>query len=258
MGPDAQADKVGFAFKYVATLPLQFVTEPILDTLGTPAWGNMVRRTRSMFHPQGNYVAGAPAPQSPPDAGAEIFFRELTEFMNNHGEFTLDVYAHSMGAMIMNEAFAEHPDIRVHCLTYMAAACSIRDFRNTAGRYIEKHPIPFYNLSLHPRAELNEVDFLGVPVRGSLLVWVDEFFNQPRSFADRTLGTFENAVVAENLLPQNSKVYLKAFGTGAGPQKHADFHKYCFWTDEFRDTSRRDRSYKRIDDLLAAPRADAF
>ena len=260
MGHDAHPGQLSFALRYVATLPLQFGTEPILDTLGTPAWSNMVRRTRSMFHPQSNYIESHRS-RSPHEGGAAIFFDALDRFMRDraNNRFTLDVYAHSMGTMITNEAFTEYPGIRVHQIVYMAAACSVRDFQYSAGRYIQNHNTPFYNLSLHPRTELDEIEMSGIPVRGSLLVWVDEFFNQPKSFADRTLGTFENAILAQDLLPHGFNVHLKAFPVEdgakknqdlfAGPQRHNDFTKYYFWMPEFYDTyDDATRYYHRITD----------
>ena len=257
MGHDAHLGRVAFAANYIATLPLQFGTEPLLDTFGTPAWNNMVRRTRSMFHPQVNYVVTSQENQAPRDGGAAVFFGALEHFMEGDigRKFTLDIYAHSMGTMIVNEAFTEHPNLRVDHVIYMAAACSIRDFQNSAGRYIARHNTPFYNLSLHPRAERNEIEYSGIPVRGSLLVWVDEFFNQNHSFGDRTLGTFENAIVGRDLLPKGFNVHLKAFpvedGTKkdchlfAGPQKHNDFAKYYFWKPEFYNTDDANRYYPR-------------
>jgi pimeloyl-ACP methyl ester carboxylesterase len=260
MGHDSHQGRVGFAMTYVATLPLQFGTEPILDTFGTPAWSNMVRRTRSMFHPQSRYILASHRPESELEGGAAKFFAALDRFMRHSSGngFTLDIYAHSMGTMVTNQAFAEHPDLPVDHLVYMAAACSIRDFQQSAGRYIEKHNTPFYNLSLHPRAELDEVEVSGIPVRGSLLVWVDEFFSQPQSFADRTLGTFENAVLAQDLLPHGFNVHLKAFPVEdgakkykhlfAGPQKHNDFAEYYFWKSDFYNPDDAKHYYPRVVD----------
>ena len=143
-----------------------------------------------------------------------------------------------MGAIVMNEAYRNFPNLRVHRLVYMAAACTIRDFMVGPGRELERNHTEFYNLCLHPRRELDEVEGYGLPARGSLLTWIDEFFESPASFGDRTLGSFQNAVIAYRLLPQTSLVHFKAFGinrkddpTGfsAGPQKHGDFGNFPFW-----------------------------
>jgi hypothetical protein len=93
---------------------------------------------------------------------------------------------------------------------------------------------------------LDEANVGGVPVRGSLLTWIDEFFQTPESFGDRTLGTFENAVIAYKLLPQTNQIHLKAFGMNenqfakgysAGPQKHGEFCNFEFWTSRYWSTN---------------------
>lgn len=265
-----------FPVHEVLTLPFQFTTEPVLDTVGTPAWDNMVRRTRSMFHLATNYVS-QPQPsrnrstfhlvanyvsQPPPsteyvDAGGTQFFRQLSNFVS-HSNLELEIYAHSMGSIVINEAYARFPNLRAKKIIFMAAACGIREFSNTTGKYIEKHNIPFYNLSLHPRAELDDTEALGLPVRGSLLVWIDEFFEGPKSFGDRTLGSFENIIIAQDFLPKTAPIYLKAFpcedGTKTheprkryrGPQRHGEFANYHFWQEQFRSTAEPNDYYARI------------
>jgi hypothetical protein len=240
--------RLGHFTQDMVTFPVQVVTEPILDTFGTPAWHNMLRRTRSMFRPSGNFitrnipppVADAPEPSKDQELGAAaIFFRQLHKFMIAHRDLRLDLIGHSMGTIVIDDAYRECPNLPARNIIYMAAACSIRDFQVSTGRYIEKHPgVTFYNLCLHPRAELEEKHALGTPVRGSLLVWIDEFFQSPESFGDRTLGTFENAVIAYELLPQTSHVHLKAFPfEGDVPRNHGEFTSFRFWDPSFWETT---------------------
>jgi len=243
LGTDKRSPDPIVVAKSIVTYPAKFATEPLLDALGTPAWGNMLRRTRSMFHPSENYIAQADHSHNNQIGPATLFFQELDKFMQSHPDVQLDVIAHSMGTIVMNEAFVLTPDLRVRNLVYMGAACSIRDFQASAGRYLTdpKCKTNFYNLSLHPRAELDESEFKGIPMKGSLLVWIDEFFQAPESFGDRTLGTFENAVIAKDFLPDNPRVHLKAFpmqrpckpGPCLGPQTHPDFTTYAFWKPDF-------------------------
>jgi len=256
LGADShKAIRLGHFALNAVTWPAEVVTEPILDTFGTPAWHNMLRRTRSMFRPSGNFitrnippvVADAPEPSKNPELGAAaIFFRQLNQFMADHPRIRLDLIGHSMGTIVINDAYRECPNLAARNIVYMAAACSIRDFQVSTGRYIDKNPtVNFYNLCLHPRAELEEVHALGTPVRGSLLVWIDEFFQSPESFGDRTLGTFENAVIAYKLLPQTSRVHLKAFpfeadqrSPGVGvPRNHGEFTSFKFWDPSFWETT---------------------
>jgi pimeloyl-ACP methyl ester carboxylesterase len=227
-----------------ATIPMQIVTEPILDGFGTPAWKNMVRRTRSMFFPAGNFITvSGQSDQTKLNYGAAYqFFAQLDEFPKTHPKYYLDLIGHSMGTIVINEALRNFPDLRIRNLVYMGAACSIRDFLVAGGAYLKAHPeTEFYNLSLHPRKEIDETNADGLPVRGSLLTWIDEFFQTPESFLDRTFGSFENAVIAYQLLPQTNRVHLKAFGVtagkeSAGPQKHGEFGAFKFWEYKYLST----------------------
>lgn len=89
-------------------------------------------------------------------------------------------------------------------------------------------------------------------MRGSLLTWIDEFFQTPESFLDRTFGSFENAVIAYQLLPQTNRIHLKAFGVTAGkepagPQKHGEFNAFEFWKyDYWRTDVSVDQTYQPL------------
>ena len=243
LGPDITEVDVGQFVLGTATIPLQVVTEPVLDTVGTSAWKNMVRRTRTMFFPAGNFitVSNQPSQTTLQYGAAYQFFDELNTFLKTHPDYYLDVIGHSMGAIIVNEALRSFPDLRIKNLVYMAAACSIRDFLAVGAPYLKSHDVEFYNLSLHPRKEIDETNADGLPARGSLLTWIDEFFQTPESFGDRTLGSFENVVIAYQLLPQTNRVHLKAFGIStrkisAGPQKHGEFTNFPFWRSDYWST----------------------
>jgi pimeloyl-ACP methyl ester carboxylesterase len=261
LGPDSSDTvRAGLVAENVLTAPLQFTTEPALDTVGTAAWKNMLRRTRTMFYPAGNFITtskrGDEVGTLYPGAAA-LFFEALDRFLKQHPSYYLDVVAHSMGALVMDEALREYPDLRIRNLVYMGAACSIRDFQASGGIYLRFHSTDFYNLCLHPRAELDESNVGGIPVRGSLLTWIDEFFQSPESFGDRTLGTFENAVIAYQLLPASARIHLKAFGLephhgppgySSGPRKHGEFPEFEFWNPDFWRTADAPRFYRRFTD----------
>ena len=242
LGPDITKVNVGEFALGSATVPLQLATEPILDTVGTSAWKNMLRRTRTMFFPAENFITTTePANQAGLTEGAAYqFFCQLDSFLKTHPDYYLDVIAHSVGAIVMNEAYRNFPDLRVRNLVYMAAACTIRDFLVGPAEHLNTYHTEFYNLCLHPRNEIDETNEFGIPVRGSLLTWIDEFFESPASFGDRTLGSLQNAVIGYRLLPKSEHIHLKAFavnksekdypkGFSAGPQKHGDFGNFEFW-----------------------------
>ena len=164
-----------------------------------------------------------------------------------------------MGAMVLNEAFrgmeptmssAQRPRgaipyIKMDRIIYLAAACSIRDFNDTAGQYLMQNTnTRCYNLCLNPAREVKEeFPTYATPIvlSGSLLMWIDEFFERPRDFQDRTLGSFENCIVAYRHMPNTSRFNLKAFKddsplvgrSKSGPQKHGEFASYPFWDEHF-------------------------
>lgn len=109
--------------------------------------------------------------------------------------------------------------------------------------YLKQHAgTQMFHLILHPLAEVSEKGFLDLSPRGSLLVWIDNYFTNPITPLDRTVGRFFN------LLPEllytddqlRERVHLKVFRVGAStecrnPQKHGDFGLFPFWEEEFWD-----------------------
>jgi len=146
-------------------------------------------------------------------------------------------------------------------IVYMAAACTVRDFSRSVVPYLVQHRADpaasddprkagtqFYNLMLHPLAELRERDRLfDLPPRGSLLVWLDNFLTDPQTPLDRTLGRWENIIPATDLIPQSvrGQVTLKAFPLAPyddavppgkpdyGPQAHGQFRGKPYWCPSF-------------------------
>ena len=124
-------------------------------------------------------------------------------------------------------------------IVYLAAACTVRDFQESVIPYLRDHPATnFYNLTLHPTADLRERNGLDIPPRGSLLVWIDDYFAEPRTPLDVTLGRFDNIIEASWVIPPElfPRVTLKAFDLRASddcrdysPQKHVHFRSQPYW-----------------------------
>ena len=77
-----------------------------------------------------------------------------------------------MGAIIANEIVRVFPKLPYKNIVYMGAASSIRDFRMSVEPVLQSdsHPnLRFYNLSLHPYAEVYEINRGGLSPLGSLL-----------------------------------------------------------------------------------------
>ena len=134
-------------------------------------------------------------------------------------DLELTLIGHSMGTIVLNRALRECPRLRVRDVVYMAAACSIDDFRSSLVPYLTRtHDTRFYNLMLHPAAEVREWQMMAVdlPPRGSLLAWIDNFLAAPETTLDRTLGSWENAMQTAYVVPAavRPRITLKGFGVG--------------------------------------------
>jgi pimeloyl-ACP methyl ester carboxylesterase len=109
---------------------------------------------------------------------------------------TLEYYGHSMGAIVGDELITRYPGFPWSKIVYMAAADTLRDFKRTSTFTFDsdrsRTKLQFYSLSLHPLNESRERVFYGVFPQGSLLEWIDEMFNRPRTGDDRTFGKWKN------------------------------------------------------------------
>ncbi len=284
IGPDLDVDPghmARLAATYAITAPTKFVSQPLIDWVGTPAWQNMLRRTLMAF--DGDLGGNPNDPEVDPtllghrenrakhaddftSTGAlEVFREELEKVTENHPSdpaatqpdqprYHITLVGHSMGTMVLNEwlrrDLLESKDEDYTNIVYMAAACSVRDFGRAVVPYLLQHQqTQFYNLMLHPLAELRErrraYDL--VP-RGSLLVWLDSFLTDPQATLDRTMGRWDNVISATELIPLSirKQVTLKAFALAPyndptpppcepdyGPQEHGQFRGRPYWCEDF-------------------------
>jgi len=196
----------------------------------------------------------------------EVFREELEKVVGVHhaeggaatqpdeSSYDVTLIGHSMGTMVLNEWLRRDLLESKHSfyanIIYMAAACSVRDFGRAVVPYLLQHPqSQFYNLMLHPLADLRERSRgYDLPPRGSLLVWLDSFLTDPQTPLDRTLGRWDNIISATELIPQSvrGQVTLKAFALAPyndptppsgqpdyGPQEHGQFRGRPYWCKAF-------------------------
>ena len=125
---------------------------------------------------------------------------------------------HSMGTIVANEIISQHPSLPWKNVIYMAAAASIRDTNYHLTPVLRANPdIRFYNTMLHPLAEARELMQIpgrafgifppytippkGIAPHGSLLEWIDEMFEGPRSPDQRTIGKWHNVQTTKEVFP---------------------------------------------------------
>jgi hypothetical protein len=280
IGPDMDVNVTHMAEitgMYFLTLPTKLVTQPIIDWLGTPAWQVMSRRTLMAFDGElgGNPASpdvkqsfvghremrGMNASDFSVTGAVEVFRERLQQKVSGSGNQAYDItlVGHSMGTMVLNEwlrrDLLEGNDPKIHHLiysniVYMAAACSVRDFGRSVILYLLGHnTTQFYNLMLHPIADLQERSHgWDLVPRGSLLVWLDDFLTEPQTPLDKTLGRWDNIISAREMIPASvrGQVTLKAFALAPynvappppgqpdyGPQEHGQFRGRPYWCQEF-------------------------
>lgn len=101
---------------------------------------------------------------------------------------------HSMGTIVINELLQLFPDLPYESLVYMAGAASVRDTSKAVAPVLTRNRgcTKFYGLMLHPMNEARESTGWGLLPSGSLLVYVDEFLETPKTVPDRTVGQWRN------------------------------------------------------------------
>jgi pimeloyl-ACP methyl ester carboxylesterase len=230
------------------TLPLRLALAPLVDAAGTPAWDNMRRRTSMAFHRESEF-SSKNLPDRPRGGYSLFLDRLLAKCCAEPEKWTITLMGHSMGTIIVNQVLRQYPDLPIQRIVYMAAACSVRDYQDTVFPYLEAHPgTQMYHLVLHEDAENQEICWPApefVP-RGSLLVWIDNFFEKPETWLDRMAGRWVNLLAGIYLRPEQlrGRIHIKQFDHGAGsdfshPQKHGgfaekerDFWKPAYWATD--------------------------
>jgi pimeloyl-ACP methyl ester carboxylesterase len=240
------------SFWNTATFAFQYLTAPPIDGFGAPAWEMMQRRAKVLFNKPEQFdieketanVAGAL--QGRPTGAMTVFMRRLEQYLKpRRGKVEVAVVAHSMGTFIANEMLRAYPDLDYRDIVYMAGADSIRNTFNSVLPYLDKpahRSTTFYNLTLHPQAEVEEMSGFGFLPRGSLLIWVDNFFSTPNTHYDRTVGRWDNLLPALGEVPEKLKpqIKIKAFDQSSAVSTHGDFTKQEFWRSEFWEPGKRD------------------
>jgi hypothetical protein len=155
----------------------------------------------------------------------------------------------------MNEIIRNFDHMPFQNIVYMGAASTIKDYETAIFPYLRKKnlslkgekirpPVKVYHLILHEAAESAEANYWDLPIRGSLLVWIDNFLSNPLKNQDRTVGRFVNLMSAVHHTPKGLKqfIHIHKFPTGVSidsssgdtqeinsPQEHGAFSYFKFW-----------------------------
>jgi hypothetical protein len=244
--------------RYVILFPIKAVTTTLfVDGVGKDAWRVMLHRAANTLRPTAEFendvLDSSPrrderADLRAPATGAfASFFEKLDKFVSEATGrdsavcWEITLIGHSMGAIIINDALQLHPQLPVRNIVYMAPACSISEAEEALVPYLQRHArTELFVLTLHPLADAGEVVSWDLPARGSLLEWIDQWFQSPDHPLDRRLGKWNNALGALHVFaPVRERVTLKGFALNGDslPQKHGDFNDCPFWRREFWDSN---------------------
>lgn len=241
----------------MATFIPQLIAAPFVDAFGSSSWESMQHRVKILFNRpeklniQGNKDAAKCVVEDGLSSAMDAFAHQLIDYQNEHKEVQITLVGHSMGTIVLNELIRKYPQIHYENIVYMAGADSIRNTFDSVFPYMrmkEHLDTKFYSLTLHPQSEIEESNFLGIAPRGSLLVWIDDFFSRPHTKLDNTVGRWDNLVQAfpaipdekhtsdANLKPSQklkNRIFMKAFDQDSSIQKHGDFSRAEFWDEQF-------------------------
>lgn len=240
---------------YIRTAPTKFVLGSLFADAGKSSWHNMRTRSRRVFRLEEDYASpphASPPMRSEPSGGLSQYIAHLDTTALAEKGVRVDLVGHSMGAIIACEIASAFPTLPYRTVLFMAAACTAREFETAIIPLLQRGNTRFYNLCLHPEAEIRETNYADIMLRGSLLRWLDTHYLSPESESGLTFGQFQNALRLAPLIPPEvaHKVTIKGFGYGRdpapskgelvniegefiGPQKHGDFGKYPWWKSEF-------------------------
>lgn len=245
------ADGTANALRNFVFAPVKVVSLPFVEGMGTSAWDGMLRHASIVFRNEGDAKIGRTLDGWPEsvcisesegfeqggDGAVALFFRRLREEIEcSTVEWRVDLIGHSMGTIVVNEILRTFSDIDYENVVYMAGASSIEDYESSVFPYLARQletgrPMAnIWHLTLHRFAELREEYFFGLAPSGSLLVWIDDFFADPNFFRERTVGRYDNLMIALPFTPSNLKqqINVKTFGVGrrlrcTDPQGHGGF-----------------------------------
>lgn len=231
----------------LAHAPFSIVSVPLFTGYGRGAWNMMKRRIDVMYAAQKAPKRFFRRVDQRPGAMRTFLAALAEERLNwerecatDGGGFELDFFGHSMGAIVGARMLREFPDIAFDRVIFAAAAATAEDFVTTVPVYLKHHTDShFFNYGLSVIDEGNELTLKSAAFpRGSLLVWVDNFFDPILSPEDYRVGDFFNNPVFRVPEDTNSDSvckrmhFVKFGGTRSDrkdlPRRHGDFNEPAF------------------------------
>lgn len=213
--------------------PVTVVMTPILKAFGTSAWQIMKRRADLLV---ASRLDGNPAGA---EEGAGYTLVEALcdrtacdgktagQWQTKSGErvdLEITLVGHSMGALVVNRLLRE--ELPVKRVVYMAPAASIDAVEGSfAPRVRGRRGTEFWVFALSRKDEARERDPSGLLPRGSLLVWIDHFFEPIATLGDNRSGRHKAHVdyYGSARPPKDLRYYPMPGKDGDEAKKHGSF-----------------------------------
>jgi hypothetical protein len=212
----------------LVSLPTSIVSLPFITGFGEGAWKMLRRRTNQMFAYEIRPEKHPSIDQVHQPGALRQFFENIQHIASSdHPEVEITLVGHSMGAIVVNKILQAFPKIKFDRISYLGAAASIEDFMDTVPPYLDRYPdTTFYSFSLRNKDDGGEYNFL-LP-RGSLLVWIDNYYEPGISVTGRRVGYFKNKDIV-SIRPMDGvccsrMFFVKFTGLKGQPRKHGDFN----------------------------------
>lgn len=255
----SRASRYGSASLSVLLSPIKLATLTAVDVAGTGAWDVMRRRVAMLFD-RDDAFDGKSADR--PLAPFALLLAALHDLQHEYEEqgrpLTVDAVSHSTGALVVNRILTEamlyghandpagacgvdgcrlgpgdgvertRPVPALRHIVYMAAACTIRDYEDAVFPYLmHEGDARAFHVMLHPDDELAESNAFNLAPSGSLLVWIDDFLDNPVSLLDRRAGRYDNLAARLSATPRGvrGRVFVRVLPEDDPtlPREHGQF-----------------------------------
>lgn len=251
MGMDNVISTSDAVFHGILT-PVKMVALPFIDTVGRRSWSSMKARSLFAFRRPCPFLLADqemwwdPSVCSP--SPLMTFLDHLQTMKDKtQSRYVLRLIGHSMGTMVAGRIINHFPDLPYENVVFIGAAISVGDFLSQVQPVMvsrlrrQEEMFHFYNLSLHPYAEMRSTEE-SISPEGSLLEWIDTMYETPATMEDRTLGKWTNAVSVIPFMNQpllaSGYVHFKRFGLRKdSPLKHSEmvtsdrrYWEKSYWT----------------------------
>lgn len=240
----------------VPLFPVRFLTVPLIDAFGSPAWEMLKRRTDLMItRTKGKegalaiFMKQLICSESETAAGCIKYKNEKTFWVaddsESEREIELTLMGHSMGTLVIDRLIWAFPKVPFKRIVYLASASSFEDVEVSVLPYVRVHGhTDFYAFSLSEGDEARETQrycvgeaeevclprYLDPLERGSLLVWIDSFLQRVYKERQLRFGRIRNHKLIEHkpFAEEYIKAIIEVPGKEGDPTVHGDFDKQIY------------------------------